>query len=174
MDAERVLITDIDSTVFDHWRRIRRNTVPQWPGIQISNKAWTWEELAKDKLLPYCSQVLWGLAGKGFQIRYLSARGWGDSLALTIRQLKESKLPNPEDVTIVPTMLHKPLILKRLNPCDYYVDDFMTGQEKAIGTFHADIGKEIARLNITVIPFRNDWLDVEEQIVIYESRRSRT
>jgi hypothetical protein len=162
----RTLVCDIDSTLTDHWKRIRRNTKPQWPGNVIDPKAWTREEVMKDKLLPNCLRVLNELKARGFLIRYLSARGWADARAITMDQLFHFHVPNSTDITLTDSMRNKVDLLNK-SMCDFYVDDFMTGQEKAIGTFHKDVACAIEEKGIHVIPFRNDWLDVLEQIDRY-------
>jgi hypothetical protein len=54
--------------------------------------------------------------------------------------------------------------------CDFYVDDFITGQENNIGTFHREIAEAIQAKGVRVIVFRNDWFDVWEQIWLYLGR----
>ncbi len=164
----KTLITDIDGTITDHWCRIRRNTVPKWPGGKIDPKAFTRQEVLKDKMVLDCQFALWDLEDQGYQIRYLTARGWPGALEITREQLRGFMLPNPDDVTIVNSMREKFDWLKA-NPCDVYIDDFMTGQENAIGTFHRDIACFIDALGIKVVVFRNDWQDALEQ-VLWEPR----
>lgn len=163
------IICDIDSTMSDHWKRVRRNTVPKWPGSVISGKAWSREEVLQDKLLPNCHKILWGLQTSGFNIRYLTARGWTHARRITIDQLTSWEVPNPHDIMITSNMVSKIEILSP-NICDYYIDDFMTGQENNIGTFRKNVAEAIQGKGVKVIVFRNDWLDVLEQIQIYEER----
>lgn len=171
--TKRVFVTDVDSTIFDHWRRIRRNTVPQWPGGQISTRAWSMEELARDRMIGTCKEVLSNLYARGWVIRYLTARYWPACIEHTRVQLRVNDLPCPDDVTVVGSMLEKPKALREMGRCDYYVDDFTTGQENSIGNFHHGIARAIEAQGPKVIVFRNDWDDVLEQVDIYESRRER-
>lgn len=160
-----LFVFDIDSTIVDHWPRIRRNTVPRWPGGTIHKNAWTWLELEMDNLTENplrCLDVLWGLSTMN-EIRYLTARGYDLDGALTIRQLKNLKVPSPESVTVVSNMSAKIAVLTEIKPY-VYVDDFTTGQENAIGTFHREIAKAIEALGIHVVVFRNNWADVMDQV----------
>lgn len=164
----KVILCDIDSTLSDHWKRIRRNTVPKWPGGTIKSDAFGRTEVMKDALLPYCHNVLWELQNNGFYIRYLTARGWEHATRITIEQLTNWGLPNPQDVILVRNMKEK-LDVVKTGICKYVIDDFMTGQENAIGTLHKDIAETMQTMGINIIVFRNDWLDVLEQIRIYEN-----
>jgi hypothetical protein len=170
MGAEKMnkIICDIDSTITDHWNRIRRNTVPKWPGGMISNKAWLKEEVLKDKILPHCKSVLDALHGRDFEIKYLSARGWSSAGEISEEQLTRLGVPNPWKITIVSNMQEK---IDKLTSrsCDFYIDDFLSGQEGNIGTFRGDIARAIEAKGIRVIVFRNDWLDVLYQINYYVS-----
>ena len=164
----KVLITDIDSTMSDHWKRIRRNTHP-WPGGVVNSIAFTKDEVLKDSLLPDCLFVLYKLINDGWRVRYLSARSWPDAASITKLQLTKWGVPNPDDFILCNNMQSKIDVLKRdLGFCDYYVDDFMTGQEKAIGTFHKDVAETIQVIGIRVLVFRNNWLDIWEQIRLLE------
>jgi len=165
----KYVICDIDSTMSDHWKRIRRNTVPEWPNGVINDRAWSREEVLQDKLLPHCHDILWGLETSGFHVRYLTARGWTHARRITIDQLTEWGVPNPSDVMFTSNLASK---IEVITPeiCNYYIDDFMTGQENNIGTFRKNVAEAIQNMGIKVIVFRNDWLDVLEQINIYEKR----
>lgn len=168
------IVCDIDSTLNNHWRRIRRHTINDrgrhgWPGTKIHTNAWTEEEVMKDMVLDSAVSSLVDLkVHYGCSISYLTARGWGDAKYLTERWLTEKNFPNPKDFLITPNMQHKIEVLKTLREersVDIYIDDFLTGQEKMIPTFHKDIAQAIADLGIFVIPFRNDWGDVHNLIV---------
>lgn len=165
----RTLVSDIDSTLTDHWRRIRRCTVPRWPNGVIDSRAWTWEEIAKDALLPGAYDVLWELDRQGYEISYLTARNWDAGARISRRQLAHLRLPSPDAVEVVCTLNDK---IARLaaRQCTYYVDDFMTGQEHSVGSFHKDVATRIEASGVHVVVFRSDWFDVLEQIALYEER----
>jgi hypothetical protein len=165
----KTIICDIDSTCGDHWRRIRRNTNPSWPGGVISHKAWSREEVLQDQLIDSCKITLEQFVAQGFHIRYLTARGWTHARRITIEQLERWQLPNPQDVMITSNMASKVDMLNA-HMCNYYIDDFMTGQENAIGTFRSNVATAIQSKGIYVVVFRNDWLDVYEQILLYEKK----
>ena len=163
----RRFIVDVDSTITDHWRRIRQHTMPHWPGLSIRPSAFEEASVMKDQILPGCLDVLWRAQHDGFEVSYLTARGWDKLGDITRRQLEGFRLPNPERVQIVSTLTDKIVLLRKHSPC-YYVDDFWTGQEKSIGTFHQDVAMTIRALGINVIVFRNDWEDVWQQVQCYE------
>lgn len=154
--------TDIDSTLTDHWKRIRKWTRPQWPGDTVDSRCWTREEVQQDRLLPMAGAVLRCVRDKGYEIGYLTARGYGDARNITLEQLKQLGVPDCWNVKIVSTMADKVEFLRQ-NPVDFYVDDFTTGQEHSIPTFRRETAEAIQALGIKVIVFRNDWEDVWEQ-----------
>lgn len=164
----KTIICDIDSTLSNHWKRIREYSIPKWPGDNIDPKAFGREAVLTDSLLPGCCEVLWLLHREGFLIRYLTARGWPFVVPITEEQLKGWDLPTPQDFIVCNNMAKKVEILDK-DICDYYIDDFMTGQENNIGTFHHGIARAIQSKGVKVIVFRNDWFDVLEQIRIYEN-----
>jgi len=170
MPAEaRYVGCDIDSTMCDHWRRIRRHTLPSWPGTSIAPTAWSRDEVLKDRLLPYCLGVLRSIKGLGLRIRYVTARGWKDAHEVTIEQLRRWGVPDADDVILVPRLAEK---VGLLEPSVYrfYIDDFTTGQESNIGTFHAEVAHAIQAKGVRVMVFRGDWRDIWEQIQLYEAR----
>lgn len=164
------LVSDIDSTLTDHWRRIRRCTSPRWPNGVIDARAWTWEEVAKDALLPGAHDALWELVKRRYAISYLTARSWDTGAVISRKQLACLQLPSPNAVEVVCTLNDKIARLASLQ-CTYYVDDFMTGQERSVGSFHKDVASRIEASGVRVIVFRNDWRDVLEQIDAYEEKR---
>jgi hypothetical protein len=108
------------------------------------------------------------LHGRDFEIKYLSARGWSSAGEISEEQLTRLGVPNPWKITIVSNMQEK---IDKLTSrsCDFYIDDFLSGQEGNIGTFRGDIARAIEAKGIRVIVFRNDWLDVLYQINYYVS-----
>lgn len=156
---DKVIYTDIDSTLNDHWRRIRRNTLPQWPGTKIDPKAFSREEIMKDLPLDGAVDVLQELAEK-YPIVYLTARAFQNALPITQEWLKKYEFPEGE---IVPcqTLSNKPHIL-RGRPAGVVIDDFLKGQELAVPKFCRDVAERIQAIGFQVIVFRNDWMDVHE------------
>jgi hypothetical protein len=166
-----ILMCDVDSTITDHWHRIRRHTKPSWPGNVIDPKAFTQKEVLMDSTLPNCKTVLTLLARNYFTVRYLTARGWPDSYAITVEQLKRFGVPNPTGVTIVHTMSDK---VAKVDGAAILIDDFMTGQENNIGTFHSSTAHAIQARGTHVVVFRNDWLDVLEQVERWMETQRKT
>jgi hypothetical protein len=80
--------------------------------------------------------------------------------------LKRWGAPNPDDVIFVNSLEEKVEVLDN-KICDFFVDDFTTGQENSIGTFRKEVALAIEAKGIHVIVFRNNWLDVLEQIEMY-------
>jgi hypothetical protein len=87
-----------------------------------------------DSLQPCCLEVFESLQARGFHIRYLTARGWDVKGRVTREQLKRWGAPNPDDVIFVNSLEEKVEVLDN-KICDFFVDDFTTGQENSIGTF---------------------------------------
>jgi len=135
----------------------------------VASSAFLPEEVLLDGLLPGCREVLWEIKKWGYEIAYLTAREWDRDGTLTKQQLQRFALPEPTQVHVVSHLENKAEFLRPLH-CSFYVDDFMTGQERSIGTFHAETARAIEALGVHVIPFRNDWADVLVQMVFYGAR----
>jgi len=154
--------TDIDSTLTDHWKRVRKWTRPQWPGNAVDSRCWTQMEVLSDRILRMAKPVLECVEARGYEIGYITARGYRDARGITSEQLRQLKVPNGSNFHIVSTMAAKGEFLRQ-NPVDFYVDDFTTGQEHVIPTVRRETAEAIQALGIKVIVFRNDWEDVWEQ-----------
>ncbi|OIR21157.1 MAG: hypothetical protein BD935_00030 [Marine Group III euryarchaeote CG-Epi1] len=75
---KKILFCDIDSTINDHWKRIKKWTIPEFPGEQIHWKAFIRKELMKDKPLPNAINSISRLSEK-YEIHFLTARGFNGS-----------------------------------------------------------------------------------------------
>jgi hypothetical protein len=62
------------------------------------------------------------------------------------------------------------LALVEVRRPDVVIDDFMTGQERAIPTFNKDVAEAMQGMGAKLIVFRNDWADVLEQVRLYAGR----
>lgn len=165
------IFCDIDSTINDHWRRIRRNTVPNWPNGRLDKKAFTEAEIMEDYPIDY-NCVLDNIVLAGAELSFLTARNFIGAREITVKWLKEIAKIAYKELYIVPSMESKIDFLAIHRP-DYYIDDFMSGQENSIPTFRRGIAEAIENLGINVIVFRNDWNDVLEQIQYYEKAKTQ-
>jgi len=146
------LYCDIDSTLNDHWNRIKKHGCGQ--------KAFTESAVMKDTPLPYSVEVMNELAEK-YEISYLTARGWDDG-TVTKKWLKKHGYPKGE-ILIVNSLSDKLPVLAEEKP-DVFIDDFETGQEKDCHTFHCDKVIEIENLGIKVI-YGIDWQEIRKELL---------
>lgn len=75
---KKILYCDIDSTINNHWVRIRKWTIPNFPGDEIHWKAFTRRELMKDLPLPDAKESINFFSNK-YEINFLTARGFNGS-----------------------------------------------------------------------------------------------
>ena len=80
----RVLVVDVDNTVSDAIPRLRRWTLPSWPGQKLDSRAFAGVELMKDPVIPGAVDGTRSLA-QAWDIRYLSAREEPDATAAWLR-----------------------------------------------------------------------------------------
>eukprot|EP00434_Breviolum_minutum_P003502 symbB.v1.2.003078.t1/scaffold169.1/size288995/6 len=100
------LFVDIDNTISDAWQRLRRATLPQWPGYSLDAKAHSPEELAKDSPLPGAQSSLASLT-RDWEVTYLSARGAVGAFQATSLWLKEHQFPNYGRLILVSSAMEK-------------------------------------------------------------------
>ena len=163
----KTIFVDIDSTINDHFRRIRRNTKPNWPDGQLDKNAFTQAEVMNDLPIVGAVETLNTLQdAHKFEINFLTARAWQDARQITKQWLARYGFKY-KTLYIVASMEAKVNVLEVHRP-DYVIDDFTSGQENSIITFRSDIAQRIQDFGIHVIVFRNDWQDVIEQIAYYE------
>ena len=163
----KTIYVDIDSTINDHYRRIRRNTKPNWPNGHLDKNAFTQAEVMKDLPIVGAPETLNTLQdAHKFEINFLTARAWRDARQITEQWLARYGFKY-KTLYIVASMEAKVNALEIYRP-DYVIDDFTSGQENSIITFRSDIAQRIQDFGIKVIVFRNDWQDVIEQIAYYE------
>lgn len=165
-EKKKSILIDVDSTVNDHWRRIRRWTEPRWPGKTINPKAFTKNEVSKDRPATYALLNIVHLA-RFYKIGYLTARGWLNAYEITVEWLRRFCFPGYDWVICVDNMNEKLRVLQRERP-DFFVDDFTAGQENAIPSFNKGLAESIQNLGISVVVYRGCWPDVVEQIKLYE------
>ncbi|CAK0901568.1 unnamed protein product [Prorocentrum cordatum] len=82
------LFVDVDHTVSDARERIRRATVPSWPGVSVDmGRALSLQELLQDPPIPGAAAALASLA-RDWEVSFLSARGSPDAFEATRRWLE--------------------------------------------------------------------------------------
>jgi 2-polyprenyl-3-methyl-5-hydroxy-6-metoxy-1,4-benzoquinol methylase len=158
---KKQLYCDIDSTINNHWVRVKRNTNP-FPG-QTDPKAFTREEIMKDELLPNAKESLLELSEE-WDIHFLSARNYKDSYQITKDWLDEKEVPY-DSINIVNKAHDKPGFLLNKD-CDLFIDDF-SGQQKrgpSYKNLYYDIIKKLRQNDIPFLIFGGDWSTTAKEI----------
>lgn len=166
-----ILFCDVDSTLNNHWRRIRR-----WSKFgQTDPQAFTDEEAFKDEPLPDAVDALQSFRNCAWTVIILTARDWDLEGTATRRWLDYWNF-RYHDLIVVPSAEHKIGVLfadKVYGPrigevdipkCDrLFIDDFTSGQEKKIPVFCHTLYARALRTGVQVEPFRNNWKDIVER-----------
>jgi len=158
---KRQLYCDIDSTINNHWVRVRRNTNP-FPG-QTDPKAFTREEIMKDEVLPNAKESLLKLS-EDWDIHFLSARNFYDAYSITKDWLDREGIPY-DSINIVNRAYDKPGFLVNKD-CDLFIDDFSGGQERSPSyvNLYEDVISQIKSIGIPFIIFEGDWNETMKKI----------
>ena len=155
----RKLFCDIDGTVTDHSQRIRRWTLPSWPGNAIHPNAFSEEEVMGDKPA-FASQEALAKLSEEYDIHWITTRP-AHLETVTLLWLQKHNYP-VVSLTLVGNLKDKPAILKREGAA-LYVDDLMTDHEKAKTKLRADVVKELKKLKVKYEifdPVSNNWSDI--------------
>lgn len=158
-----IIYCDIDFTIADAWSRIKRWTLPQWPGERIDPKAFTDEEVMKDLPIDGAVAALNRLAAR-HNIYYLTARGWKTAREVTAQWLDMHNFPYPfiRNVNTVTTMVNKIRFFNGTK-CDLYIDDFTAAGNLREPIFQKDIIPMIESQGVKVEIFRNNWEEIAEK-----------
>lgn len=157
------IFVDIDSTINDHWRRIRDHTVGGWPGDTISGDAFG-EAAMEDMALPHAKNILAQLVNDhDFELTFLTSRGWDLGHDVTERWLARNGFDFYKQVLKVPSHTSKVQLLEFYRP-DYWVDDCISGQERLIPSVLVDLMREADDLGVRVVLPWHGWMDVLDQI----------
>jgi len=167
---KKLLIVDVDSTLNNHWIRIRKHTRP-WPGGKVEPECFTEKESLKDEVLPNAFYALNLFSDTGWVIDILTARGWDRKGEATKKWLKENSL-SYRNINIVTNLSEKVgWFIKnentlRANEYNLYIDDFTSGQENLVTNFqyaiYSRIKTEMAGI-VNVEIFRNNWKDIADR-----------
>jgi len=156
----KVLYCDIDSTLNNHWVRIQRWAMPQFPGTSINPKAFTEEEIMKDAPLPGAREQIRNFALNGWQINYLTARSFDRAYAITKRWLDANNFIKSYIYTVENT--EAKIAFLRQNKCNLFIDDMSKGQHygPSYKELYTDVIHEIVKLGIPLVLFKGNWDDL--------------
>ena len=161
---KKKLYCDIDSTINNHHERIRRWTLPSWPGKKIHPNAFTVIEVMKDKPAFGSQKAIKKLSQK-YEIHWISTRPPHLESA-TIAWLQKYNYPIGS-LTLVDNMMDKPDFLKS-QEVDIFIDDFLTNHEKAKTKLRYDVIKKLDRLQIKYEifdPISNNWERIVKKLM---------
>jgi hypothetical protein len=153
---KKKLYCDIDSTVNNHHERIKRWTLPPWPGKEVHPNAFTPEEVLMDSPVFGSNDALKKLSRK-YEIHWLTARPKNLESA-TFEWLKKYGYPI-DSITLVDNMDKKVDFLKD-REVDLFIDDFSTDHEKANTRLRYDVIKKLKKYNVNYEvfnPVSNNW-----------------
>lgn len=150
------LYCDIDSTINNHWVRIQRWALPQFPGNSIHPNAFTRQEVMKDEPLRGAKEILNILSSK-YKIHFLTARNFPDAHQITKDWLDKYNFKY-NSINIVKAAKEKPSFL-RGKDCDLLIDDFSRGQEygESYVNLYDDVIFELSSMEISYIIFKGNW-----------------
>ena len=147
---------DLDSTLNNHWVRIQKWALPNFPGKSINPNAFTRKEIMNDKPLPYALESIREIS-KRAEVHILSARNFKDAFSIT-----EDWLTNYgfkfKSVNIVKSSIEKPSFLSGVD-VDLLIDDFSAGQEYGPSylNLYLDTIDLLNKLQIDYVIFDGDW-----------------
>jgi len=156
----KTLYCDIDSTLNNHWVRIQKWALPQFPGTYIDPRAFTEEEVMLDEPLPGAREQIRNFALRGWQVNYLTARSFNNAYAITKRWLDACNFVKSY-VYVVKDVSAKVDFLKT-NKCNLFIDDMSRGQHYGPSykeLYHLEI-QEVIKLGIPFMLFRGSWEDL--------------
>ncbi|MBN19996.1 MAG: hypothetical protein CL678_01825 [Bdellovibrionaceae bacterium] len=152
-----ILYCDIDSTINNHWVRIQKWALPKYPGTKIHPNAFSREEIIKDELLPGAKEAIEKFIENGWEVHFLTARGFKDAYNITKEWLDLKQIPY-NSITCVNSSKVKPEFLKK-REVDLFIDDLSAGQEYS-GSYenlYTDTIEKLNEYNIPFIRFKGDW-----------------
>ena len=157
----KILYCDIDSTINNHWVRIQKWALPKYPGTKIHPNAFSREEIIKDELLPGAKEAIEKFIKNGWEVHFLTARGFKDAYNITKEWLDLKDVPY-NSITCVKHSKDKPEFLKE-REVDLFIDDLSEGQEysNSYKNIYYDTIKKLKEFNIPFIRFKGDWSDIK-------------
>ncbi len=158
------LYCDIDSTINNHWVRIKRWALPSFPGSSIDSKAFSREEIMKDDVLPGALNAVEQFS-KDWDIHFLTARNFPDAYSITEQWLTQKGFPY-DTINVVKKSKDKPPFLVQ-RQVDLFVDDLSAGQEfgpSYINLYTSTI-QDLQNKNIKFEIFKNNWAEILERYI---------
>lgn len=158
------LYCDIDSTINNHWVRIKRWALPSFPGSSIDSRAFSREEIMKDDVLPGALNAIKQFS-KEWDIHFLTARNFPDAYNITEQWLIQKGFPY-NTINVVKKSKDKPPFLVQ-KQVDLFIDDLSAGQEfgpSYINLYTSTI-QELQNKNIKFEIFKNNWDEILERYI---------
>lgn len=153
----RNLFTDIDSTINNHWERIKRFAIGDYPPRQIDPKAFSEEEVLKDQVAFESVYWLNRFKEAGWKIHYLSARP-KHLLNATTTWLDRHHFP-VDTLNLVDSAHDKPSFLKSVS-VDLFVDDLARNHENGEPILYHEIISKLKKIGIPFVIFKGDWSEI--------------
>lgn len=153
-ENKKKLFCDIDGTVNYHYKRIRKWTLPKWPGDKIDPRAFTREEILQDEVIPGSIDALNELS-KYYSVEFLTARDFPNAYEITKDWLDKNGFKY-SDIHIVSKPIEKVKFLKK-NNSDLFIDDLQRGHEYKKTDFYYDVIDLLVLKNITFEIYANNW-----------------
>ena len=148
------LFCDIDGTINYHYKRIRKWTLPDWPGKKIDPRAVSRDEILKDEVVPESLDALNELS-KYYTINFLSARDFPDAYGITKDWLDKNGFRYNEIHLVSKPIDKVELLLK--NNSSLFIDDLQRGHQYEKTDFYWDVIDLLIFKNITFEIYANNW-----------------
>ena len=158
------LYCDIDSTINNHWVRIKKWAIPSFPGNSIHKNAFTRKEIMKDLPIDNSVEVLKELSEQ-YEIHFLSARNFNDAWNITKDWLDKWGYVY-KSINIVKSSIDKVEFIKNTQ-CDLFIDDFSKGQEygDSYKVLYTDTITQLRNMGINLEIFKGDWNEIRSKYV---------
>ena len=161
MNRRKKLYCDIDSTINNHWVRIQKWALPNYPGDRIHKNAFSREEIMKDELLPGAKESIERFIEEGWEVHFLTARGFKDAYNITKDWLDLKQIPY-NSINCVKSSKDKPGFLKN-REVDLFIDDLSAGQEysESYKNLYINTINKLNEYKIPFVIFKGDWYDIK-------------
>ena len=158
------LYCDIDSTINNHWVRIKKWALPSFPGSSIDPRAFSREEIMKDEVLPRALKAIEQFS-KEWDIHFLTARNFPDAYNITEQWLTQKGFPFKTINVVKKSKDKPPFLLQR--QVDLFIDDLSAGQEFGPSYVNLYIStiQDLQSKNIKFEIFKNNWDEILEKYI---------
>jgi len=152
------LFCDIDSTINNHWERIKKFTTN---GRCDWSKAFSREEIMKDKVLQGSKEALQELSSR-YEIHFLTARPFDNAYEIT-KDWLDSNGFSYESIIVVNSSMEK--LKYVIEPNCLFIDDFSKKHEihPPYKILYWDVIKELNKNNVDYEIFKNNWQEILER-----------